>query len=141
FMPYCYYEPFFKEGVLVGSFNLRMEPGAVFFHEWRTPGEPYHIGPSLRVEADGSLKVGGKDLLKLPQSKWVKFEITAGFGKTGKGRWDLSVTEADAKEPRRFETLQCSKKFKLLGWYGFVSDANGPSVFYIDDVTLKPRDK
>src|SRR5205085_1839676 len=127
FMPYFYYEPHFAEGVLVGSFNLRMEAGAIFFHEWRTPGEPYHAGPSLRIEADGTLKAGGKNLLKIPQGKWVKVEITAGVGKAATAEWELAVTLPDAKEPQRFGSLPGSK-LKSLGWYGFVSDTNGPSV-------------
>ncbi len=139
FMPYYFYEPHFTQGVLMGSFNLRMEPGAVFFHEWRTPGEPYHAGPSLRVEADGSLNAGGKTLLKLPHGKWVKFEITASVGKSAKAEWDLAVTLPDVKEPQRFGPLKGSK-LKSLGWYGFVSDTNGPSVFYLDDVRLQPKD-
>lgn len=139
FDPFMWYEPNYYEGVLEGRFTLRMEPGAVFFHEWRTQGEPYHTGPSLRVEADGTLKAGGKNLLKIPLSQWVKIEITTGVGKKANAKWDLAVTLPGAAEPQRFKDLHCSSNFKHLAWLGFVSDSNVLSTFYVDDISLKPK--
>jgi len=139
FDPFVWFEPYYKEGLLEGRFSLRMEPGAVFYHEWRTQGEPYHSGPSLRIEGDGTLKAGGKDLLKIPLSKWVKIEITAGVGKKANAKWDLAVTLPDSPEPKRFTDLHCSSNFKQLAWYGFVSDSNVVSTFYVDDISLKPK--
>jgi hypothetical protein len=137
--PHLWYEPGFKEGVLEGTFCLRLEPGAVLSHEWRTRDNPYQTGPSLQVAGDGSLNAGGKTLMKIPLSTWVKFEIVAGVGKDAKAKWDLAVTLPGEKEPKRFTDLPCSPKFKSLYWLGFVSNANDKSVFYIDDVGLKPR--
>lgn len=139
FDPFLWFEPHYGEGVMEGRFALRMEPGAVFYHEWRTQGEPYHAGPSLRVEADGTLKAGGKNLLKLPHSQWAQIEITAGVGRKANAKWDLAVTLPGAAEPQRFPALPCSSKFRHLAWYGFVSDAGDVSTFYVDDVSLKPK--
>jgi hypothetical protein len=137
--PHMWYEPRFKEGVLEGRFALRLEPGAIFFHEWRTQGNPYHAGPSLRVDGEGNLSAAGKKLLQIPLSKWVKFEIVAGLGKDAKAKWDLAVALPDAKEPQRFADLPCSPDFKSLYWYGFVSDATAKTVLYVDDISLAPR--
>ena len=138
--PHIWYEPRFKEGLLEGRFALRLEQGAIFSHEWRTAGNPYHTGPSLRVDGEGNLTAGGKKLLQIPLGKWVKFEIVAGLGTEAKAKWDLAVTLPDAKDPQRFAGLPCSPDFKSLFWYGFVSDAIAKTVFYVDDIQLRPRD-
>ncbi|MCY3018297.1 MAG: right-handed parallel beta-helix repeat-containing protein [Planctomycetota bacterium] len=137
--PHMWYEPRFKEGVMVGTFALRVEQGAVFFHEWRTQGHPYQAGPSLRVEGDGTLTAAGKKVATLPLGKWVRFEITAGLGKDAKGKWDLAVTLPDTPEPQKFTDLPCSPQFKSLFWLGFVAHATEKAVFYVDDITLAPK--
>ena len=139
FNPHMYWEPRFQEGVLVGSFSLKLEPGAIFFHEWRTAGHPYHAGPSLYVTGDGQMNTQGKNLLKLPHSQWIRFEISAGLGKDANGKWSLAITLPDAKEPQRFADLPCSKDFNALFWFGFVSNAKEKVVFYLDDVKLEPK--
>ncbi len=137
--PHMYWEPRFKEGVMVGSFSVKLEPGAILFHEWRTAGNRYQAGPSLYVNADGQMNTQGKKLLKLPHSQWIKFEITASLGKDANAKWTLAVTLPDAKEPQRFTDLTCSKDFTSLFWYGFVSNAKEKVVFYLDDVKLEPK--
>jgi len=141
FDPHLYYQPHFKTGLLTGSFNLRMDPGAVFFHEWRTGGHPYHAGPSMRIEADGTVKAGEKELLKIPIGKWIRFEISAGLGSEANGKWTLSMLLPEANEPQTFSALPCSANFKSLEWLGFVSNASQPSAFFLDDVSLKPKQK
>ncbi|MGD0089908.1 MAG: right-handed parallel beta-helix repeat-containing protein [Planctomycetota bacterium] len=137
--PHIWYEPRFKEGILVGKFALRMEKGAKFFHEWRTEGNPYHSGPSLWVDGDGNLTTGGNKLLSLPLGKWVRFEITAGLGQNAKGKWDLAVTLPDAPEAQKFAELPCDPKFKALFWFGFVAHGTEKAVFYVDDISLAPK--
>jgi len=137
--PHMWYEPRFKEGVMAGKFALRMEKGAVFFHEWRTQGHPYQAGPSLRVEGDGTLTAAGKKVATLPPGKWARFEITAGLGKDAKGTWDLAVTLPDTPEPIKLADLPCSPQFKSLFWLGFVAHGNEKTVFYVDDIELKPK--
>ncbi len=107
FDPHLYYTPGFKQGVLNGAFAVRLEKGAVLYHEWRTADNPYHSGPSLRIDGEGNLQVGGKILLKLPLSQWVKFAITCGVGNQATGKWDLSVTLPEQKEPQAFKDLAC----------------------------------
>jgi hypothetical protein len=137
--PHVFYEPRFKEGVMVGSFNLRLEQGALFYHEWRTEGHPYHAGPSLNIDGAGNVTARGKKLCQIPLGKWVKFEITAGLGKDANGKWALAITLPDAKEPQRFADLPGDPQFKALFWYGFCSMAKENTVFYVDDIKLAPK--
>jgi len=139
--PHLFYRPGFTRGVLVGRFALRMEPGAVLSHEWRTAGSPYQTGPSIRVEADGTLTSGNKPLTRLPHGKWVTIEITCGLGASANGIWSLRVALPGRQPPQQFDDLPCSPDFKTLGWYGFVADGQEAGVFYLDNVALAPRDK
>ena len=137
FSPFVNYEPRFKEGVIEGAFSLRMEKGAVFFHEWRTAGEPYHAGPSLWVQADGAVQVNGKTLLTLPPGQWSTFRIVCALGKKSTAKWELEVTLPGAAESKKFSNLDCSAKFKSLFWFGFVSNATAATTFFVDDISLK----
>ncbi len=135
--PHIYYTPGFHDGVVVGRFALRVEPGATFYHEWRDSANPYHVGPSLRVEETGSLLANGKRLMALPMSQWVRLEVTCPLGAKAKGRYDLVVRSPGAASPARFTGLSCSPDFAALDWYGFTADGVKAATFYLDDVNLE----
>jgi hypothetical protein len=135
--PHIHFNPGFRKGTVHGSFALRLGEGAVFFHEWRTPGHPYKAGPSIRI-ADGKLTARGKELMEIPMGEWVRFEITCGLGAKATGRYDLGVKLPGRERFRRFHDLPCDAAMKSLGWWGFVSDAREASVFYLDDLALVP---
>ena len=124
------------EKLWIGSFALRLGAGAVFYHEWRDAGSPYSSGPSLRIEADGALRVEGKLLTTLPQDRWIGFEIRAALGS---GEWELEVKLPGRTPPRRWKNLPCAsgRSFTSLRWWGFVSDADAASAFYLDDLSLR----
>ncbi len=84
------------------------------------------------------LRAGGRELLTLPHGAWLHLAITTGLGDQADGTWDLAVTLPGAAQPQRFAHLPCDKAFTAIGWYGFVSDATGPSVFWLDDIALGP---
>jgi len=136
--PNMYYETWYDAGMVEGSFDLRLEPGAMFQHKWRDSvgGGTYVEGPLLSVEADGALKVGGKKLTQLPHSQWVNLRIIAGTGPQANGRWQLTVRVA-GQEPQHFADLRCDPKFNRLTWYGFSSLATTRTVFYLDNITLR----
>lgn len=139
YSPHAYLSPNFQEGVLRGSFMLRLEPGAIFYHEWRDNANPYHAGPSLRIEADGTLTANGRVLTKIPHGRWISIQIDCGLGAQSTGRYTLSVSFGGRTPPMRFDDLTCSKEFRKLAWWGFVSDADADTVFYIDDLRLTPQ--
>lgn len=135
FNPHFFYSPGELGKNMTGSFALRLEPGAVFYHEWRDNVSPYRVGPSLRIEG-GQLLVGGKTLMSLPNDSWVRFEIRCVLGS---GVWELTVRQAGRVPPRKFAGLACGsgKEFASLTWWGFVSDADAATTFWLDDLSLQ----
>ena len=111
-------------------------PLAVVGHEWRDAAQPYHVGPSLQIDANGKLLAGTKHLIDLPAQKWVHVEIACNLGKEAEGTYDLSVT-LPGEPPKVFSKLPCgSANFRQLQWLGFVSQINGKAVFYLDNISL-----
>jgi hypothetical protein len=134
FNPHVHADPRFEKVALAGRFDLRRGEGAVLYHEWRDASSPYKVGPSLRVDADGSLRAGGRTLAQIPTGAWHKFEIAHTLGS---GKWSLSLTD-EAGRKQQFTDLTCDPKMTALRWWGFVSDARDASVFYIDNAQVGP---
>lgn len=132
--PHAFYLPDINHGKVTLSFNLLMEPGAVFYHEWRSMGNPYHAGPSLRVE-NGELIVNGRRLTEIPNGQWVTFRILADLDGNNSDRYSLEITLPDRKV-LSFKDLKCDPLFVPLRWIGFVADGESNSSFYIDDIRL-----
>ncbi|MFA6560830.1 MAG: right-handed parallel beta-helix repeat-containing protein [Verrucomicrobiia bacterium] len=133
--PHFFYDPRHTNGVTRFSFDIRIEPGAVLFHEWRGEGHPYLVGPNIWI-GDSKLRVHGKELLAMPAGKWVHFEISAGLGSQSTSTWDLAVT-LPGEPPHRFAGLKNgSPDWKTLRWFGFCSTANAKTVFYLDNLKL-----
>ena len=134
-----FYRPHMREGVATLRFALRIDESSNLSVEWRDAARPYRVGPSLRV-IGGELKVSGRTLMTLPPDEWIRFEITCGLGEAAMGTYDLLVRPAGG-ETQRFEDLPCvTEDFARLEWLGFVSLADGPAVFYLDDVKLNVRE-
>jgi hypothetical protein len=136
--PHLWYSPHQTEGTAVSSFDLRVEPGAAVWHEWRDSSSPYRVGPSLGVTAAGMVKVRDRELLPIPLSQWVHFAITTGLGKQATGTWELTVT-VPGQTPQAFSGMPCDPKWKALEWMGFISNATDTAVFYLDNVKLETR--
>ncbi|HEX8235792.1 MAG TPA: right-handed parallel beta-helix repeat-containing protein [Abditibacteriaceae bacterium] len=137
FNPHVWYSPGFKSGRVAASFDLRLEPGAVMYHEWRDNASPYHAGPSLRVLGDGSLLAAGRTLTKLPHGQWVHFEIDYELG--GSTTYNLRI-RVPGQQEQSFNNLIAASSLKSLHWFGFVADANEAAVFYLDNVQISPPD-
>jgi parallel beta-helix repeat protein len=142
YSPHLFYATKYQGGVVHGSFALRVDAGASVQQEWRDIARPYHVGPSIRIDAgkDGAAKLTahGKPLMELPVGKWARFEIACRLGDDADGRYDLTVT-LPGKEPRRFGGLPCDGKFKSLYWFGFMSQADAAAVYYLDDLAIVPE--
>lgn len=134
--PHFFYQPHYRRGVVTCSFAVRLDPGAVFFHEWRDGATPYRVGPSLRIE-EGTLQVAGRAVpdLKIPPGEWVPIEVKAPVEPRPGRTWSLSVT-LPGQPARRLDGLECSPAWASLDWIGFVSDANRPTAIYLDDLEL-----
>ena len=137
FNPHLVYQTNFTKGTVRCSFDVRMEEGAIMFHEWRDWSKsPYIVGPSLWVQ-HGELQVAGKKLCDIPLHQWVHFNLETNLENTRSGTWNLSVTLPD-QQPRRFDNLPPgSPDFQQVTWVGFVSNATTKTTYYIDNLVLK----
>ncbi len=137
FNPHLVYKPNYTAGQARCSFDLRLEPGAILFHEWRSwDVDPYRIGPSIWIR-DGQLTVGGRPLLDLPVGQWFHVEITAKVGTATDGKWDLTVV-LPGEQPRRFPGLAVANPdFKNFTWIGWCSMATDKAAFYLDNLRVK----
>lgn len=133
--PHLYVVPDDLGPNLTGSFALRWEKGAVLFHEWRDASSPFRVGPSLRIEAEGTLEVAGKTLMTLPAGQWLTLSVKT---KLGTGKWDLEVRLPGRTPARKFANLSCDRACQTLRWWGFVSDADAATTFFLDDLSLAP---
>jgi hypothetical protein len=137
FNPHLVYKPNYTSGQARCRFDLRLDPGAVLFHEWRSwDVSPYRIGPSLWIR-DGKLTVADHPLVDLPVGQWFQIEIAAPVGTDADGKWDLTVT-LPGETPRRFPGLAVANPdFKNHTWIGWCSMATDKTAFYLDNVRLK----
>ncbi|MHB0960687.1 MAG: right-handed parallel beta-helix repeat-containing protein [Pirellulaceae bacterium] len=136
FNPHFTYTPDYQDGTARCAFHLRVEEGAVLFHEWRDWSvTPYQVGPSLWVQ-QGALQVNGQTLLQVRPGTWVHLEIVAGLGSQKTGTWNLTVTLPD-QPPQQFEKLAVgSPDWERVTWVGFISNANAKSQWYVDNLQL-----
>lgn len=143
FNPHMFYRPGFRQGLIEGTFSIRLEPGAFAYHEWRhyPPGQAYIVGPALWFHPDGWLVANGKRLLQFPYGQWMHFRIVCGVGDQSTGRYDLWVTLPGDAEPTLYEGLECSKRFTALDWYGFTANGNQEAVFYVDNIKVGPAER
>jgi hypothetical protein len=139
--PHIYYRPKMTRGVARLSFDVRLEPGAIVWQEWRDAASPYRPGPSLRIEKTGELKVGKQVLMTVPRSQWVHVEMTCPLGNAADGTWTLAVTLPGAA-PQVFDKLPLANpQFRVLQWLGFMSMATERTVFYVDNLKLEEAGK
>lgn len=137
FNPHLVYKPNYTAGQARCSFDLRLEPNAHLFCEWRSwDVNPYRIGPSFWVQS-GKLTVGGRPLLDLPTGKWFHVEITAKVGADTDGKWALTV-QLPGTPPQSFPDLAVgSPEFKNFTWAGWCSMATDKTAFYLDNIQMK----
>jgi hypothetical protein len=138
FNPHLYYLPRHHDGFTRCSFDLRIEPETVMYHEWRDSASPYRVGPSFWIRS-GKLAAGGKELLSLPSGEWIHFEVTAQLGEKSDGTWSLAVT-VSGQPAQVFSKLgNGSADWKHFDWLGFVSEAYAKTVFHLDNLELMNR--
>jgi hypothetical protein len=135
YKPLFIYSPRHSSGTTTCSFDIYVEPGAVFQHEWRDAESPYRAGPSITIQ-DGRLRAAGKEIL-VPENQWVKIHVQAGLAGSSKGTWNLAVTLA-GKSPQIMRDLKfVNTDWEQLDWLGFISQAKTKTVFFLDNIELK----
>ncbi len=137
FNPHLWYSPHLLTGKVSGSFDVRIEPGAIGHFEWRDySGGGYRVGPSVRIEGDGKLLSGRQQLGKVPLGQWLRIEVTCGLGDTANGKWTLRYGPTGG-ELTQLE-LTCDPNFRKLDWVGFIADATVATAFYVDNLKIAP---
>ncbi|MBI3921595.1 MAG: right-handed parallel beta-helix repeat-containing protein [Armatimonadetes bacterium] len=137
FFPYITYPLAQESGSLKMTFDLRWETGALFALDWRDDPYYYNMGPNLTTTADGWLVANGKRMLQLPVGQWVHIETNCLLGEKATGKYGLTIGLPNAA-PQVFKDTGCSPKFQTLNCVVFMSVAEGPTVFYVDNVEFKP---
>jgi hypothetical protein len=139
YYPMLSFDPHHRTGTSTVSFALYLEPKAIFFHEWRTKGNPYRTGPVLHIQNGRLTGVKGLDAA-VPVQKWIRFELSAVIGDAVTGRWSLKVTP-EGEPTNEFKDLPCRHPdMKTLDWVGFISNANEKTEFYLDDLAILTDD-
>jgi hypothetical protein len=138
FTPYVTYPLRVTRGWLQAGFDLRLEPGAMFAYEWRDDPYHYNLGPSLHVDAEGWLTANGKRLIQLPHGCWIRFDVVGGLGPQANGRYRLTI-KLPGRLPLIYRDLACSPQFTTLECVTIFSPADGPAVFYLDNVDFRRR--
>lgn len=135
FNPHFFYTPRYTEGTARVAYDIRFEEGTQFWHEWRDSSTPYRIGPGFQI-IGGKLQARDRFLMELPADTWIHLDISAALGE-GAGTWTLRVT-LPGQEPAQFEDLPIvTPSWDRLDWLGFVSNAEAPVAFYLDNIEVK----
>ncbi|MDG3004836.1 right-handed parallel beta-helix repeat-containing protein [Paludisphaera mucosa] len=139
FDPHFYYQPHYEKGLATCSFAIRVEPGAVFYTEWRDASSPYRVGPSVWF-ADGKLRAGDRVVMDVPAGRWLHVEIQSRLNGDANrpATWSLSVSRP-GEEPLRLADLPCSPGWKTVDWVGFSSSAEHPTAVFLDELELNVR--
>jgi hypothetical protein len=121
-----------SEGTPRNVFDLRVEQLSNVNFEWRDWSESqYYTGPMFTIR-NGKLTAGGQTV-EVPLNTWIRFEVSAGLGKSDTGKWTLALTPA-GQPKREFKALPYSNpKFKKLTWIGYTSNADVATSFYLDN--------
>lgn len=136
FNPHFYYQPNHRSGTTRVAFDLRVESGIRFEHEWRKMSDTkYRTGPMLIVEK-GKVSVPGRELMDLPVNEWAHFELTAAIGEKTDAIWTLTVTVAGQK-PQRFDGLKfVASDMTQVDWIGFVSGGREAASYWLDELEI-----
>lgn len=137
FFPFITYPLDMEEGTLRMAFDFRWETGALMQLDWRDDPYNFNMGPNLTTSADGWLSANGRKIVQLPAGRWAHVEIGCSLGPQAVGKYDLTIKLPDAA-PQVCRDVACSPEFKTLNCIVFMSVADGPTVFYVDNLEFKP---
>ena len=139
FNPHVFFRTQFKEGRMVGRFAARLDAETRFYYQWRDyRRRGYSTGPTVTVLEGGKLTHRGQPLLTLPAGQWIRFEVLCVLGDRAAGTFGLKVWLPGQAEPKVFPRLECDPAFKELDWVGFVPNGEKRTVFYVDDIEVRP---
>jgi hypothetical protein len=136
YAPMIWYTPSMC-GSVTATFAVKVEPGAMFYHEWRNWADGasgYEAGPSVTVYEDGTLAASWVNIGAVPTNQWLVFTLRADVG-SGDGAWDLSV-EAEDGSVQSWAGLPATALAEL-NWVGFVANGQADARLWLDDLEVR----
>jgi hypothetical protein len=138
FEPHMFYVTSVESGTVRVAFDVRMERGYQFVHEWRDDATPYRTGPMLTFDK-GAISVPGRKLADLPADAWVHVEVGAKFGAGSDATWECALT-FPGQPTQRFGGLKFVKPdLKALKWIGFASNGKTAAKCWLDELDIEHR--
>lgn len=140
-LPRIYYSANHREGQARLSFDVRLSADAppqlyIDLRQYTdTGGAEYFSGPKLDVRRDGSLIAGGETIANLPHDRWVSLEMTLTLGEDAGDSAPL-IIQVEGEEPVRVDMPHVSPNFQRLERVVFASTADGPGVFWLDNIVI-----
>ena len=121
------------------AFDVKLEPGYHFLHEWRdntvTGAKAYSSGPMVEIK-NGALICAGRNLRDCPANAWMHIELSAKIGEGRDNTFDLTLT-LPGGQPQRFEKLPfASKTMNKLDWVGFISPGKDAAKAWLDEIVI-----
>jgi len=138
YQPHMVYQPLIGFGRVRVAFDVRLEEGATVVHQWRDwpTGQDFASGPTLRMVAGGDIVANERPVTAMPTGEWVHLELVCGIGRDSDGTCTLRITMPGGRETVVDGLPAGSADFRRLNYIGFISDAEAPCVWYIDNVVL-----
>ncbi|MFH1265857.1 MAG: right-handed parallel beta-helix repeat-containing protein [Planctomycetota bacterium] len=138
--PHFFYQPHIVEGTVRQSFDLKLQPGALLFTEWRDETTyPACVGPSVTFDSSGRITAGGKLLTTVPIDGWIHVEIEAALGKGASGKFTLTLVPRGGARQVFADLPMPGSAFRELHWLGFVSTAAADTAFFVDNLEIKRK--
>lgn len=135
--PHLYYASDLAGKVLAGSFDLFLEPGAVFTTEWRYGNNPFVGGVNFQATADGQATLNKTPICASPAGVWIHVELTADLSDPAAKVCRATVTVAG--QPPQTVEAPVNRRFRAMDWVVYVSDATVKTGFYLDNIHLETK--
>ena len=137
--PHLYYQSGLAAKRLRGSFDLFLEPGAAFTHEWRHGNSPFVGGVTFRAAADGQASLNGVPICPSPAGTWLRVELLADLSRPRQKTCQATV--AVAGQPPAHAQAEVTARFRAMDWVVFVSEATARTDLYLDNIVLEAQDE
>ena len=97
--------------------------------------DPYLVGPTVSVAADGKVTAGDRMLGEVPLGEWVHVDIAFALGEGAAKTYEFTL-RVPGREPIVAEIPFRSPGFESVTWLGIMSNSNAEAVFYLDNLKL-----
>ncbi len=133
FNPHLVYRPQHASGTTRMSFDLRVEPASHLIVQWRDYRDgDYVVGPSLTIR-EGKLQLAGQAPIPFTTGEWVSVQMQAKLRESADQSWSLRV-QGDGVDVVLDRLAFGDENFRSFDWAGFISNAQQPTVFYLDSL-------